>query len=100
MKIKEVITMLEKANKIRLFNAMKNKDFLYETICQTPGITNYELSKKIKWSNGKVAYYAQKLVSDGLIKNSTEIINGRTQKRFTPVDYKEFIKKEEMKFLK
>jgi len=92
--------MLKKANQIRIFNAMKNKYFMYQFITKTPGITIYDLAKKINWSPGKVKYYTEKLLEDGVIRNSTEIVNGRTQKKFYPVSYKEFIKKEEMDFLK
>ena len=92
--------MLEKANKIRIFNAMKNKYFVYEFINKNPEITIYDLAKKINWSVGKTNYYVQKLLKEGVIRNSTEIVNGRTLKKFSPVSYKAFIKTEEMEFLK
>ena len=92
--------MLQKANKVRFLNAMKNKYFLYEILNKTSGITIYDLTKKINWSSGKVIYYIQKLLKDGVIQNSTEVINGRVRKKYYPVSYKEFINKEEMNFLK
>lgn len=88
--------MLEKANKIRIFNAMKNKYYLYEIINKTPGITIYDLSKKVDWTPGKVGYYINKLLNDGVIKNSTEIVNGRIKKAYSPISYKELINWDEM----
>lgn len=92
--------MLQKANKVRFLYAMKNKYFLYEILNKTPGMTIYDLTKKTNWSSGKITYYIQKLLKDGVIQNSTEVINGRVRKEYSPVSYKEFINKEEMDFLK
>lgn len=90
--------MLEKANKIRLLNAKKNLFFLYETISAFSGLTVYDLAKKVGWTTGKVNHYIYKLLKDGVIKNSTEIENGRTKKRYSPVDFKKLIKWDEMTF--
>ncbi len=92
--------MLEKANKIRLFNAMKNKYFLYEVINKNHGLTIYDLAKKVNWSSGKVNHYIQKLLKDKVIENSTEIDNGKVKKHYSPVSYKEFINWDEIKELK
>ncbi len=88
--------MLEKANKIRLLNSMKNRYFLYEIINKKPGLTIYDLTKEVNWTSGKVNHYIQKLIKDRVIKNSTEIENGRVKKRYSPVSYKEFINWDEM----
>lgn len=92
--------MLEKANKVRIFNAMKNKEFLYEKISKMPGITAYELAKEVDWSFGKVQHYVQKLLEDHIIKNSTEVVNNRVQRKLSPVSYRDLVKREEMNFLK
>ncbi len=85
------MAVLESANKIRKKKALENKWFLYGFIDKNPGLTIYELSKKIKWSPGKISYYIKKLVKDGLLKNSTEIVNGRTNKKYYGKSMKEFI---------
>ena len=88
--------MLENANRIRLFNAMKNKYFLYEVINKSPGLTIYDLSKKINWTSGKVNHYIQKLLKDRVIKNSSKVENGRVKKSYSSVSYKELINWDEM----
>ncbi len=88
--------MLEKANKIRFLNSMKNKYFLYETINKKPGLTIYNLTKKVNWTSGKVNHYIQKLLKDKVIRSSTKIENGRVKKQYFPVSYKEFINWDEM----
>jgi len=49
----------------------------------------------VNWTHGKLKYYIQKLVKDGMIKNSTKTVNGRTQKRYYGKNIKEFINWEE-----
>lgn len=88
--------MLEKANKIRFLNSMKNKYFLYETINKKSELTIYDLTKEVNWTTGKVNHYIQKLLKDRVIKNSTEIENGRVKKQYFPVSYKELINWDEM----
>jgi len=90
--------MLEKANKIRFLNSMKNKCFLYETINKKPGLTIYDLTKEVNWTSGRVNHYIQKLLKDRLIKNSTEIENGRVKKQYFPVNYKELINWDEITY--
>jgi len=92
--------MLEKAHKVRLFNGMKNKYYLYEIINKTPGLTIYDLTKKLNWSAGKIEYYIQKLLKDNVINNMTEIVNGRVKKSYSAVNYREFMDKKELDFLK
>lgn len=95
-----MIKMLKKANKIRLFNAMKNKYYLYEIINGIPGLTIYDLMIKINWTSGKIHHYIQKLLKDKIIRNSTEIVNGRVRKSYFPVSFKELINKDEMTSIK
>jgi len=85
------MALLGVANQIRRKKALDNKWFLYGIIDKNPGLTIYDLSKKIKWSTGKINYYVKKLVKDGMIKNSTEIVNGRVNKKYFGKTMKEFL---------
>ena len=89
--------MLELANKIRRKAAMENKWALYEIINKYSGLSGYELSKKIEWTLGKTDHYLKKLLNDGLILNSTEIVNGRVRKSYKPKKMKEMINWKEIK---
>ncbi|MBA7535434.1 hypothetical protein ES705_27690 [subsurface metagenome] len=92
--------MLEMANIVRKKKAFESKWKIYQTICKRPQITTYELSKMIGWSSGKIAYYIKKLLKDGLIYNSTEVINGRVHKKYLPKKVGDLINWEEMKHTK
>ena len=89
--------MLRIANQIRRKKALENKWFLYNIIDINPGLSQYDLNKKIGWSLGKINYYVRKLLKEGMIKSSTEIVNGRTRKSFYGKSMKEFINWDEMK---
>ena len=69
---------------------------LYEYICKNPKLTTYELSKRMNWTTRKVDYYIKKLLKGGLLKDSTNIVNGRVNKTYTPRDWKEMINWDEM----
>ena len=83
--------MLKLANQVRRKKAQENKWFLYEFINKNPGLTVYEISKKIDWTNGKINHYIQKLVKEDFIKNSDKVVNGRNQKRYSSKTVKELI---------
>ncbi|KKN31971.1 hypothetical protein LCGC14_0818510 [marine sediment metagenome] len=83
--------VLKLANQVRRKKAQDNKWFLYEFIEKNPNLTGYEISKRINWTNGKANHYLQKLVKDGFIHNSDEVVNGRNQKRYSGKSVKEFI---------
>ncbi|KKK46311.1 hypothetical protein LCGC14_0558890 [marine sediment metagenome] len=85
------MAMLKLANQVRRKKAQDNKWFLYEFIDKNPGLTVYEISKKIDWTNGKVNHYIQKLVKEDFIKNSDKVVNGRNQKRYSSKTVKELI---------
>lgn len=89
------MAMLKLANQVRRIKAQDNKWFLYEFIDKNPGLTIYEMKKKIDWTIGKLDYYVKKLIKDGFIKNSDQVVNGRNQKRYTGKTVKEFINWEE-----
>ena len=61
-----------------------------------PNLSTYKLTKKLKWTTGKVDYYAKKLLEEGLLINETKIINGRTNKTYAPKKWKEFMNGEEL----
>lgn len=87
--------MLKLANQVRRKKAQDNKWFLYEFIDKNPNLTGYEISKQLNWTVGKTNYYLQKLVKDGMINNSDEVVNGRNLKRYRGKTVKEFINWEE-----
>ncbi len=88
------------ANLVRKEKEFENRYFLYKKIDKNPGLTIYDLSKKVKWSTGKVNYYVKKLLKDGIVQNSAEIINGRTRIFYSSTPMKEMINWEEMKHVK
>jgi predicted transcriptional regulator len=85
------MAMLKLANQVRRKKAQDNKWLLYEFIDKNPNLTVYEMSKKMNWTIGKLNYYVQKLVKDGFINNSDQVVNGRNQKRYSGKTVKEFI---------
>jgi predicted transcriptional regulator len=85
------MAMLKLANQVRRKKAQDNKWLLYEFIDKNPNLTVYEMSKKMNWTIGKLNCYVQKLVKDGFIHNSDQVVNGRNQKRYSGKTVKEFI---------
>lgn len=78
----------------------ENRYFLYKVIDKNPGLIIYDLSKKVEWSTGKVNYYVKKLLKEGIVQNSTEIVNGRTRIYYFLTPMKEMINWDEMKHIK
>jgi len=89
------MAMLKVANQVRRKKANDNKWLLYGLIDKNSGLTIYELSKRTKLSAGKIKYYVEKLVKEEMINNSTQIVNGRTQKKYYGKSMKEFINLDE-----
>ncbi|KKK73947.1 hypothetical protein LCGC14_2888700 [marine sediment metagenome] len=85
------MAMLKIANQVRRKKAQDNKWFLYEFIHKNPGLTTYEMSKKINWTIGKLNYYVQKLLNEAFINNSEKVVNGRNQKRYSSKTVRELI---------
>ncbi len=94
---KRLKKMLRIANQIRRKKAFENKWLLYDFIDKNPGFSQYDMKKKIGWSIGKIAYYVGKLVKEDMIKNYTEIVNGRTRKSYYGKSMKKFINWDEMR---
>ena len=93
--------MLEIANQVRRKKAWENKMLIYDVIDSNTrqkksGLTIYTLTKILNWSSGKVEHYIKKLVKEGFIKNSDNIMNGRVRKEYSSKSVKELIKWEEI----
>ena len=94
-------SMLEIANKVRRKKAWENKIKIYEiidknTLQKKSGLTIYTLTKMLSWSSGKVEHYIKKLVKEGFLKNSDNIMNGRVRKEYSSKSVKDLINWEEM----
>lgn len=83
---------LKRANEMRRQIIIDNVYFLYNFISRNPGLSGYKLAKNLNWTTGKVYYYLQILLKDGLITNSTTTDNGRVKKSFYPKTFKELYK--------
>ena len=93
--------MLEIANQVRRKKAWENKMQIYEIIDKNTrfnksGLTIYDLTKILNWSNGKVEHYIKKLLKEGYLKNSENIVNGRARKEYRSKTVKELIKWDDM----
>lgn len=92
--------MLKFANLIRKKMAYNNSMNVLGFIEKNPGITAYDLSKRLNWSTGKVDYYAKQLVKEGIVENSNTIVNGRVLKKYTAKNFKDLINWDEMTHVK
>lgn len=88
------------ANVVRRKRGFENKWELYEMISKNPDISIYKLAKKINWTPGKVEHYVKKLMKDGMINNSTEIVNGRNRRSIRAKKMEHFINWDKLKELK
>ncbi|KKN37090.1 hypothetical protein LCGC14_0767040 [marine sediment metagenome] len=91
---------LKVANQVRSKRAFETRWFLYEFIHKNPGLTIYALSKRLNWTTGKVEHYMKKLVKEGIVKDSQEIVNGRVKKAYQSTPFGEHINWDEMKHTK
>ncbi len=87
---------LKIANQIRRKNAFETRWLLYEFINKNPGLSIYDLSKKLNWTTGKVDYHIKKLLKEGIVRNSEEIVNGRIRKLYSPTPFGKHINWDEM----
>ena len=86
-------------NNTRIEQAIENQFSLYEVIDKNPGLTQYNLSKMMNWTTGKVAYYLNNLLMDEMIDFKSKVINGRVHKTYYGKSMKEFIKLNKMEDL-
>ena len=63
----------------------KTLAIVYEFICKNPGLSTYEISKKLRLSGGKVRYSISKLEKIGLIKCKFVSNPGRIKKLSFPI---------------
>ena len=82
---------LEMANIVRRKNAVEARWDVYNIIDKNPGISIYELSKKLNWSVGKVNHHVSKLIKEGAITNSIVVEENRTKRKLKAKDWKELI---------
>ena len=75
--------------------AFRNKWKIYKEICRKPQ-SEYELSETTGLSLKKINYYVKKLLKEGLIKKSTETINGIVNNKYSPKKVGELINWEKM----
>lgn len=68
--------------------ASKNQQIIYKCIYKNPGITIYQISKKIKWSPGKIKHHVNILLEHNKIKKQNIIINGRNNSLYFPKENK------------
>ena len=52
------------------------------------------------WTPGKVEHYVKKLLKDGMINNSTEVVNGRNRRSLRAKKMEDFISWDKIKELK
>lgn len=67
------------------------EDYLYEFVNTHSGLSIYEISKKLKWSTGKVYDIVKTLEESGLITTQKSEENGRTKRRVYPTTWKELL---------
>lgn len=76
---------------IRALRAEANETELMYIIEKSPGLTSYELAKKLNWSGGKVRYYLLKLLKDNEIVVKETHNSARLKKEVYAIDWKEMI---------
>jgi len=76
------------------------EDYLYEFVNAHSGLNIYELSKRLRWSTGKVYNIIKVLEEDGLVKTIKIEERGRIKRKVYPVDWKELLPEDVEKALK
>lgn len=69
---------------------------LYEKINEMPNSSEYELSKALGWTPGKVNGAVKRLVRDGFIKTRKEMRTGRAVTIVSPLEWWELLPSEEV----
>ncbi len=62
------------------------EDVVYAFVCKHPGLSTYEISKKLKMTGGRVRYALSRLKEKGLVRFKFERKNPRIKKLTYPVD--------------
>jgi predicted transcriptional regulator len=69
----------------------KSRRQLLFFIEENQGLTNYEISQRLQWSRGKVAYHLKKLLNRGEIRFESSHANPHQKKRYYIVKWEEMI---------
>lgn len=69
------------------------KDKIYRFVCENPGMSTYEISKKLQMSGGRVRHVLTRLSQEGLIKFKFERQNPRIRKLSYPANFMELLPK-------
>jgi len=91
MQNRAVFLAAKASAEIRGLRAEANKDELMYYIEKNPGLSSYELAKKLGWSGGKVRYYLQRLLEDNEIRILESRDSQRLKKLVYAIDWKEMI---------
>jgi len=65
---------------------IKTEDRIYAFVCENPGLSTYEISKRLRMTGGRVRYALSKLKESGLIKFKFERTSARVRKLSYPVN--------------
>ena len=91
-KMSRPVELAAKASaEIRALRAEANKNELMYIIEKNPGLTSYELAKKIGWSGGKVRYYLRQLLEDNEVTVKISYNSSRLRKEIYAIDWKDMI---------
>lgn len=69
----------------------KSRRQLLFFIEENQGLTNYEISQRLQWSRGKVAYHLKKLLNRGEVRYESSPANPHKKKRYYIVKWEEMI---------
>lgn len=81
-------------------NNPNSLQLVYEQVCATPGITSYEISKKLGMSGGNVRYCLSKLKKIGFVRLKTIYSSSRLKKQVFPVGVNKLLPSQLKKELK
>lgn len=77
--------------RIRGLQAEAKKNEIMYHIEKNPGLSVYELAKKIGWSSGRVHYYVKKLLEGNEVKIKTVKNSERVKKLVYPIEWTKMI---------
>ena len=79
---------MKMTKKTRNKNGLESDRILLETIKEYPGLSQYELAKKLKWQSGRVDGAIRRLLNEGQVVIKTLERNGRRVNLVYPEDSK------------
>ena len=87
---------LQARQKAKVDSTIKLVNFLQKN----PGLSIYDISKKLEWTSGKVSYYILKLAAEGFLKTEIIVEGGRAKRIIRLKTAKEMLSKKELEELK